>query len=461
MTVVVEDLDLPNSQTPYAQVDITLAGNDCAPVFGYHSVSHAVIGTLQLKPGNGIDANGIWQADLIPNSLITPAGTSYRIVRRASDGSKWISCVEVPVVTGGAAIPVSELPQDTPEGIDPTALGLHATQPLSGATHGELRHSWDTDGWGAFTPIVMTAHAPQAFTLTVDSRGRGVATGNASTNGNLRMVHARQDTRWRDSEITSTVWGPLGSWAGNNAQQWHLHRVREVSPGLWEAIAVWTSVIADYSWLHCKAVRWDGITLWQSGGGEVGGGPFAQADIDYIDHATPVLAHQRFTFFSWIHEYRLRDPLRAAHLAIGDVVSTTLMANATFNKTNIALNDIARAAGVTQLIDDTTTGAVAWTTDAVGTFAPSGVHLQKRYCPFQLATRVVGGTASSVTVLGKRWRYNEPEPDWSDVRVQRAAVTPNAGVLSIATEEGECAIGNAHLYSSSALAWGDVRFRKL
>lgn len=320
-----------------------------------------------------------------------------------------------------------------------------------------VEHDPTIDGWGPWTPVVMSQHGSQQFTTSV-SAGRMIVSGTTA-DGNHRVAHLRQDTQWVDSEVRSVVWGPTAAWNGNNAQQGHLHRVREISPGLWEGIAVWTSAILDYGSLHCKAVRWTGAagSLQQSAGGDTG---FGVGDIDHVDHATPVLAHRRFNFGPWITELRLRDPQRLGHLVAGDIVSTTGLVDPSFIKTNVTLNQVVGSAGVAQVIDPAS-GAVSWAADAVGSFLPSGPSSQKRWCPFVLATRVVGGSASSVTVEGMRWRVGEEAPDWGDLRVQRAAVTPNAGVPAIATGPGHCGFWAAHFYNGSGGAWGASRFVQL
>src|ERR671923_1583371 len=107
------------------------------------------------------------------------------------------------------------------------------------ARHG-VDHDFKRDGWNGFTKVVITSDGVQVFTESVSATGRGRVTGAAAP-GNHRVAHLRDGTVERDSVITSVIYGPGSGWGGTNAQQGHLHRVREISPGLWEGIAIWTS----------------------------------------------------------------------------------------------------------------------------------------------------------------------------------------------------------------------------
>lgn len=104
-------MDLPGHQQPLAEVRIEVAGEGCKPLTPTYSLApepiRTVIGAKRLKPGHGIDPNGFWQEDLVPNSLLSPPGTAYRITRETSDGSISVSCISVPA--SGGPFFVSEL----------------------------------------------------------------------------------------------------------------------------------------------------------------------------------------------------------------------------------------------------------------------------------------------------------------------------------------------------------------
>lgn len=325
---------------------------------------------------------------------------------------------------------------------------------LGSGVHGLVEHDWARDGWAPFTPVVMTADEEQAFEQTVVD-GAGVLTSTAPTGGSFRVAYLREGTVCRDSEVTSLVLGP-GDWAFTNAQQGHLHRVREVAPGVWEAIAVWTAVFGGgYQLLNVRGVRFDGTTIWQSGGDDATAGDFG-----FIDHATRLTGVRRFTGFGlFLNEYQARDTGRLAHLLTGDLVTIADLTDTSFNETAVALNGSVGPSGVAQVLDPTHTDLVPWTPVAGGTLVP--VSDEKRVCPFWLSTRVRGGTASALTVELKRWRPDEPEPDWSDVRVQRRAVVPDVDVPALAVDAGYAALWGAHFLDGSSGAWGGARFRRL
>lgn len=127
MTVVVEDLDLPDGSAPYpAEVRIRLAGPQGRAMVGKAiSTGHSIVGEIVLTRGNGINSAGVWSIDLWPNSDITPAGSMWRIERRLPGCTPVpISFITVPV-TGGPYDPFT-LEDDLLGTITPTALAAHA-----------------------------------------------------------------------------------------------------------------------------------------------------------------------------------------------------------------------------------------------------------------------------------------------------------------------------------------------
>lgn len=232
-------------------------------------------------------------------------------------------------------------------------------------------HSWTDEGWSPFTPVTMTDDAGQVFATTVVT-GTGVITGTQAAHGNHRVAYLRDCTDWVDSEVTSLVYGPVG-WNNGGAQQGHLHGVREISPGVWEAIAVWTAVVGGgYELLNVRGVRWDGTTLLQSSGDAA-----TSADQSYIDRALRLWGRQRFQFGSWINEYHALPP-HLWGLSVGDLVTTTAVSGTGFNETAQPVTNVDRTGGIVQLVDPSDTGAVAFAITPGGLMAPGGVHSQKR-----------------------------------------------------------------------------------
>jgi hypothetical protein len=325
-----------------------------------------------------------------------------------------------------------------------------------GSGPGVVTHDWDLDGgWDPFTPVVISDDDPQVFDLTV-ADGRGVITGTEAGNGNHRVAYLREGTLWADSEITSVIYGPGGvPWAGNNGQQGHIHRVREVEPGVWEGIAAWTAVFGGgYDVINTRAVRWEGTTLSQSDGDIA-----TSADRPVIDRQLAVISKERTTGFGLFFNNMGVQPAHLYGLVGGDIV-TIDSGDATMDQTDIALNGATPGSGVVQVVEPTTLSTSALAVDR-GSVTPSGASSQKRWCPYVMSTRVVGGTSEAAVLELKRWRLGDPEPDWSDPRVVRQDVTANAGVPTVATEPGLCALWAAHFFGGSTGTFGGLTFRQL
>jgi hypothetical protein len=330
------------------------------------------------------------------------------------------------------------------------------------ATRVAYVHDWAVHGTDDFTPVVITDDDPQVFSLTAPT-GTGTITGTVAGNGNHRVAYVHSCPAVADGEMTSLILGPT-AFATTNAQQGHIHRVREISPGVWEGIAVWTAVVGGgYELINTRGVRWDGVTLQQSNGDIA-----TSADTPFLDRSMRVYARERFQFGAWFNRYHVlpRNSWGQAGqwgLQNGDLVTITAVSGTGFNETNVAVQEINASTGYLQVQDPADTGAVAYAVSPDGLIIPSSTSSQKRWTPYYLATRVVDGSASAATVEWKRWRYEEgPDgPDWSDARVQRRAITPSAGVPELATEPGQFALWAAHFHTGSAGSWGSVRFRQV
>lgn len=321
------------------------------------------------------------------------------------------------------------------------------------ATRLGVEHDWDEDGWDPFTTVVITADGAQSFTQSV-SNGRGVITSTDPTAGSHRVAYLRDDTEWQDSEITSLTYSPAGYVPSPlTAQQGHIHRVREISAGLYEGVAIWTAVVGgDYVLLNTRAVRFTGSSLLQS----TGDGATA-ADSGYIDRQLILLTKERITAFGLFFNNHAVQPAHLYGLLAGDIVTVDSL-DSTFDKTDVALNAV--GSGSVQVQEATTLSTSALALDS-GNIRPSSTSSQKRWCPFWMSTRVRGGTSSALTVEFKRWRPEDPEPDWGGPRVQRKAVASNTDVPTLPTGAGFCALWGAHFMNGSSGSWGKVRCRKL
>jgi hypothetical protein len=127
VTFVNEDLDLPNSGTPWpAEVRVRLAGAQGRPVLGrQNSTGNSIVGEVVLSTGNGINNAGFWELDLIPSNDILPEGTRWRCERRVGGCQTYVSFLNVPVTGGPYAATLLE--DDLMGEITPSALSFHAS----------------------------------------------------------------------------------------------------------------------------------------------------------------------------------------------------------------------------------------------------------------------------------------------------------------------------------------------
>lgn len=125
MTVINEDLDLPDGGAPHpVQVRIRLAGAQGRPVLGrVISTGKTIVGQRLLTREDGIDSSGYWSVDLPANSDISPGGTTWYIQRQVGC-DLFDSYVSVPV-TGGP-YEASTLEDDPVGEIAPSSLSNHA-----------------------------------------------------------------------------------------------------------------------------------------------------------------------------------------------------------------------------------------------------------------------------------------------------------------------------------------------
>lgn len=317
-----------------------------------------------------------------------------------------------------------------------------------------LVHDFGRVGWEGFRQVVMTADGAQGLATSVNALGAGVVTATAAAGGNYRACYLREGTTARDSEIESVIVGPSG-WEQGTCQQGHLHRVREIEPGVWEGIGFWTSDFgADYGTIHVNAVRFDGTDILQ------GTAVASAADLGYIDRSARVVGALRFTFFGlWINEYTLQQPRVLDNVVNGELVSVVSMGDATFNESNVAVLNSVTNGGTVQVIDPVSTTPVAYFPTGSGLVVPQ--NDQKYVVPYRLRSRVVGGDGDALVGEHMRWLPFEARPAWSSKRVQRVPIAPSVGVPQLAHLGGESGLWAGHFLNGKSGAWDAASFQKL
>lgn len=447
MTTLTGTIVTPDGDPATGVVVLQLAGEDGRALPTAFVGDETIVGASSTE----LDENGQYSIDIAGNADIIPAGTRWA---RSHGTGRTAATIYLDVPTSGT-VSEEDIVADPPGSIASAALTIHAgLSPASGdEVHGAISLDWSRDGWDAFTAVTMTADGDQVFDRTVED-GRGVITGTVAGSGNRREVYLINGTEdWANSELESVIYspaGPSGQW-----QQWHLHRVRERAPGEWEGIAIWTAVVGGgFDLLNCRAVRFDGTTLLQSTGDVA-----TRADRDWLDRTLHLQSVSRFEAFGlWFANLHIAPRSILGTLQAGDLIDVDAVSDSSFDYDDIAVNQVDHAAGVIQVIDPSSTTAVSRTAEA-GTVRP--VTDQKRWAPFRMATRVIGGTTDELVVEIRRSRAEEPLPDWGDARVLRQTILPNANVPELPIDAGAVALGGAHFQENTGGSFGEVAARRV
>jgi len=327
---------------------------------------------------------------------------------------------------------------DTAHGNPLGALALHEATLLDAGAHGLMERTWIEHGTTGLTRVVMTQDGANSFVASVTDRWLTITA--QGSGGNQREAFLLPDSDAEDSELVSLL-GPADTLAPGVAQWWHLHRVVEVSPGVWRAFAVWTdTTIPLPTLLNLNVVEFTGAASMSFNPGGINSA-LATA-LDTLRYC-PITRARRaggvvtaHTPVPWLPK-------------VGDTGNLVNMAATGFNIT-----------GATVTAVDQTRRTFAWAqagsdatdADAGGTWEPA---TRTATIPHMLATRLIGNT-----LYAKQWRPEEPEPDWADPgRV--FAHTISAGSPAPPTGEGVNAVAAAHMQTPNRLRFGGTRSRRL
>lgn len=331
---------------------------------------------------------------------------------------------------------------------------LHTTQVVN--------HDWTLNGWDPFFKVVINIHGNDSYSDTIVT-GRGRITGTG-TNGNRREWRLHRDTNFANSEVRSLWWG--GSvWdsggSGATPQMGHVHRAKEVAPGVWQGWVVSNNIfLTEQNTINQNI--WEGagtstLILGSRGGSKT----FPLARTLQVTGVT------RVNFLGWINQYVV-NPKHMYGIKNGDLVTTTSL-DSTFVETGQPVT-VDYATGAANIPEAVTQSGVAAKFD-VGTITVTGAG---KHWPYWVASRLIGNV---LTV--KAWRFKEDEPDWGDpeaIKIFDTSVTnpgpsqggnPNPGdnsgftVPAPTTGRGYCGLVIAHLRNNAYMEYAQTKFIRL
>lgn len=463
MTTINEDIDLPGVEEDFTTpifITVAVVGENSREIRAFHPST----GVTLVSPNRfRLNSNTTtWSLDLLPNEELVPEGTVYK--RTITVGTRFSQEDLFLVPPTGGPFTVEELLTEEPATLESSSLQSHSLQveEEEQGVHGVVRHNWERDGWDPFTALPITIDGDQEFETT-SADGRGRVTGLNPGDGNHRIAYVRSGTRFADSEMRSLIWGPTADWTGANAQQGHMHRIRQIAENMWESIDFWTSVVfgGQYNHINVAAHRFDGTTAVNSSEGI--SGTFGSNDATRaIDRRALVVGRERIDFGGFLDTFHYTPAHFLSHLEIGDEVAIEGMDDVSFEQAAVDVSQIIHPRGQLTVPNEYGGTTVAWSgTVASNAFLTPTSLRQKRWVPFWMATRVLGGDENAVPVEMKRWRLGEPEPDWGDPRVQRDTLLPNEDVPALPVGPGDHALWNAHYFDGSGAEWGEIEVRSL
>lgn len=427
-----------------------------------------------------LDVTGAYSIDLVPNADLAPAGTRWARTSPAA-ATKFLD-----VVTGGGD--EEAMYDDPPGAVESSALTVHKADltahgdPLAAlagheaddeahgdplgaladhealavagaGAHGHVEHSWARDGWAPLTPVVVTADAGQAFTLTV-AAGRGRATSAAGNPaGNHRVWYLHPATDWARARVTTTLWGP-SNWTTPNRPQLGLvlgaQRPDPVgSPNRWVAFVVWYNIIGvDATPAGLLANGWDitGTSVTLGNGGGAGGG------ISAVNRQAVVVKAEHLSFLgSELSVMRVTPPW-ASIIANGTPFVLTGMEDPDYD---IAAGVVGGAAAgdinITAELDAAPTNPAD--NIAGGLLVPARPW---DACPYKIAAERTG----PATIRVAQWAYGAAPPDEGDPRWTSVTITQGAMGAFPTDAAGLHGILVGHAHSGSYAELGDLTFEQ-
>lgn len=325
----------------------------------------------------------------------------------------------------------------------------------------EVIHDWTRDGWGPWrTQLVNDGDAGGVGADNVLSvaGGRGRIT-NSDTDGNVRVAYERLGTDWADSEILALWYGGSIFDSGTaTPQMGQFHRGYLDDEGRWRAVVVTcnifltdVNVINQNVWNHdpSEPVGQPQLDLGSNGGSKT-------YSNEALRRHLRVRAVDRLVFGSVLNRYWI-EPAHAYGLA-GQTVTVDVEDNTYDVATATALNSIDTVNGLISLVD-AEAGPAEPIKVTQGTVVPTTAGA-RRWWPYWVRSQLVGSV-----LRVKVWRYQDPEPDWSEsAHVVTAdfagAQDPEPGAR-MPEGVGRCGLIGAHIRNSAFIEYGHFEARRL
>jgi len=325
----------------------------------------------------------------------------------------------------------------------------------------EITHNWVDDGWTPFvTQLVNDGDSGGASSQALSVvGGRGRIT-NSFTDGNVRVAYERLGTDWADSEVCALWFGGSIFDSGTaTPQMGHFHRGYVDEDGRWRAVVVSNNIfLTDVNVLNQN--------VWNHDPSE----PVGQAQLDLgtnsgsktysaevLRRHLQVRAVDRVVFGGVSNRYWVL-PSHAYGLVAGNAV-TIDVDDATYDVASAtALGSVDAVNGLVSLTDAEAGPAEPLKVNT-GTVVPTTAGA-RRWWPYWVRSQLIGSI-----LRVKVWRYQDPEPDWSDTN--HVATADFAGAndpepgARMPTGVGRCGLVGAHIRNSAFVEYGHFSARQL
>jgi hypothetical protein len=307
-----------------------------------------------------------------------------------------------------------------------------------------IEHDWDRDGWAPFRPVTVNTDGAQQFDTSVVA-GRGRVTGSVAGSSNMRRFYLRGGTRWPDSDITSTWWGP-STFDVIRPQMGHVHGARVGEDGRLRGAVVWFNIVGGPNPEALLANTWEGTLTSTLRQGTQDPVFVAGGSAEAVGRSPLVVWANRFVFGGTFLDLRVTPDWMADGLVAGSVGDLTGMAATGLNGVDYSVQG--GASGLIRLnasgpaLTDNVAGGT-WTPDYPGRVFPYNVRSQWR----------------PPVLRFKQWPYGRPEPDWGG-RFTWSVNLVLGGTATGVPDDGYAGLVAAHAHTGAYAEWGRTLFQR-